>query len=469
MALPEVIVQRGDRGPAQVPADDVATFHVAAITERGPAASPVDCRTWAQVRDTFGDHTSYSTLRAVEACFAAGGGRVVLSRVVGPEARAATLALRDRDSAAVLTVTATGPGAWYDGLRVVVTRGDGDDRVITITLDGATLSSGTARDADDAKDIIDASGYATGVAGAGVWPISAISETALSGGDDDRGDITDREVAAALDAIPATSGAGTIAAAGWTSVATHRALAAHAAGRNRFARGDLPDVASAATLIAAARQVQALDDAEHIQLLAGWPIVLVGGVEVPIPPSGVLCGREARTDREAGQGPGQPAAWTFGDLPVVGVSQSWTDEELTAMLAAGITPIVQDPDGRVWALDAITATDAIRFPQYREVAAMRVTMAVHQQAQTALKQRVMQVIDGHGHLASAAESDLVAICDSWYQRGALYGAEAAEAYRVAVVADAARRSLTGTLVIRPSSSVQTVTLTITQVASGDVI
>src|SRR6185503_14365389 len=102
----------------------------------------------------------------------------------------------------------------------------------------------------------------------------------------------------------------------------------------------------------------ALDEARYIQLLAGWPQVEVAGVTVTVPPSGVHTGREARTDRELGPGPGQPCAWTFGEYATPsGISRAWSRDEREAMTDAGITILVAD-QGAFYAEDAITAVDA---------------------------------------------------------------------------------------------------------------
>lgn len=470
MPLPEVIVERGDRGAAQQPADDVTPRLEAVICERGPVGVPIDSRTWGMVRQQTGDHTAYSTLRATERYFLEGGTRAVNSRVVGPSARTAVLALRDGAAATVLTVMAEGPGAWYHGLRFLVTRGTGNDRVITVSLNGAVLSSGTATDADSAADIIEAAGYLRTPLGAGVWPMVAIAETALAGGDDDRANITQREVDAALDVFAQEAVEtipGSLCASAWTTVANHTSLAQKAAAHNRFARGDMPDVADAATLIAHARQIRALPQAGYIQLLAGYTLVSVLGTTVAVPSSGALCGREAVADRENSAGPGQPAAWTFGAFrTVLGVSQSWSRADREALVDAGITPIVRDVEtAKVWALDAITAVEPVRYPQYSLVSGMRTTMAIHSEFRRVLKQRVMQVMTVH--IESATEADGVAICARWRDRGALYEDEDSAAFEVAVTADRATRRLTGIVAVRPTPSNQTVTFTITQVAAGD--
>jgi hypothetical protein len=478
MPLPEVIVRRGDRGAAPLAADDVSTRFEAVVCEHGPVGEAIECRSFAQVRQYVGDHTTTSTLRAVESYFAEGGTRAVLSRVVGVGATEARLTLEAASGDDVLTVTAAGPGAWYHGVSVAVAAaGETNDRSITVTLDGSTLVRGTCSSAAEAVELINRSGYAKAVVDAEErWPV-APTDAPLAGGDDRVtavGAIPEAQVIAALAAFDADLGAGSVCASGWGD--NHRiliALADHAAANNRFARGDLAHDLDVAQMRTIADEVRRSDNAAHIQLLAGWLNVSVAGVTLPVPPSGVHTGREAQADRENGPGPGQPCAWSFGEYRTpVGVAKLYSRADRETLNDAGITVVTQDAQGAIYAEDAITAIDGTRYPQYAEVAAMRVTMAIHAQAQQVLRKRVMQTIDGKGHLAAIATGDLVAICADWYSRDALYGADAAEAYSARVVAETESGSkprLVGYLALRPSPSAHTVELTITQVAPSDTI
>ncbi len=207
-----------------------------------------------------------------------------------------------------------------------------------------------------------------------------------------------------------------------------------------------------------------------MQLLAGYVTTTVSGVTVTVPPSGHLTGREALCDRENAAGPGQPCAQSFGILETAtGVSRRWSRSDMLAMKDAGITLIVQDPDGNVFAEDAITVVDPATYPQYGEVSGMRVTMAIHNQIRTVLRSRLSALIDAQGHLASSAAKDCVAICAAWHNRGALYGETPDEAFQVTVTGDPARRKLTGNTLLRTTPSTQLVDMTITQVAASDTI
>lgn len=494
--IADVIVTRGDRGAATLPADDVTTRFEAVIAERGPSArdgdgafvgAPVVSISKSQMHTKLGTNTAFSTLRAADSYFDEGGTRFVGARVVGPAARVATLALRDRTGAVVLTLSAAeyvegrglvgAAGSWYHRLRTTITAGAGDERIVTFRLDGVTVASGICASAEDLQDLAASTRLLTAPLGAGTWPAVVITDQPLAGGDDDRANIRDADVIAALAVMTAGLGSGSVCASGWTSVAVHTALAEHARaspdGHNRFARCDMLDTDSAATLIAHAQTIRALPDARYVQLLAGWPQITDAGVTVSVPPSGHLTGREARTDAENPAGPGQPCAWSFGEFTTaVSVSRSWPRAVREQMLDAGITVIVQDDTGRIYAEDACTAVDPITFPQYAEVSAMRVTMAIHSECRAALRPFVRRLLDGRGHTASAATAALTSICARWFERDALYGATAGEAFEVQVVPEVpvgGRPMLRGQLSLRPSPSVQRVETTITQVAASDAI
>lgn len=473
MPLPEVIVRRGDRGAAAFPADDVSTRFEAVICDHGPIGVPIECRSFAQVREAVGDHTSTSTLRAVESYFAEGGGRAVLSRVVGPDKAFATLSLRDTTIPAV-TVTAAGPGPFYHAVTVTVGTATGSAQRIAVMLNGSELVSDTVSSAAEAVELINRSGYATAEAiRAAGWPLAPIENRSLDGGVDDLAAIEPRQVVEALAAFDVDLGPGSVCASAWDHRDVFEGLANHAAANNRFARGDFGQNTSVDTMKTTARDVRGFDNPNYIQLLAGWLNISVAGVTLPVPPSGIHTGREAIADRENGAGPGQPCAWTFGEYRTpIGVTRQFSRAERESLNDLGVNVIVQDSRGAIYAEDAITAADPIRYPQYAEVSAMRVTMAVHAQAKQVLRKRVMQTIDGRGHLAAAATGDVVAICADWYARNALYGDDAAEAYAASVVAEteAGRRPrLVGYLALRPSPSAHTVELTITQVAPSDTI
>ncbi|MDO8187208.1 hypothetical protein Q5424_09400 [Conexibacter sp. JD483] len=474
MPLPEVIVRRGDRGAAPIPADDVSTRFEVVVCDHGPIDEPIECRSFTQVRQTVGDHTATSTLRAVESFFAEGGSRVVLSRAVGADARPARLALKN-GTVDVLTVEAAGPGTFYHGVRVAVGTADSNRaQSITLTLNGSPLVSGTVADAAEAAELINLSGHAKAVVlRTDSWPLSPVTSGGeLAGGVDDAG-VEPDDVRRALRAFDEDLGPGSVCASGWDDSAVFGHLADHAAATNRFARGDFGLTTPVETMTSTAALLRRHQNARYLQLFAGWLNISIAGVTLSVPPSGVHTGREALADRENSAGPGQPASWTFGEYRTpTGVANLFTRGEREQLNNAGVTVVVQDSQGAIYAEDAITLVDPTRYPQYAEVSAMRVTMAIHAAAKQALRKRVMQTIDGKGHLAAITTGDIVSVCANWYTRGALFGETPDDAYSASVTAETEpgrRPRLVGYLALRPSPSAHTVELTITQVAPSDTI
>lgn len=489
MPLPDITTARGDRGPRTLTPGDVSSLYAAVITARGPVGVPigtlsadssdesaVGLYSWPQVRQRVGGHTAYSTLRSIEQYFDQGGSRVVLSRIVGPAATYAVLDLLDGAGRVALRLRAAGPGAGYHDIRATVVRGPGSTRTITITDQGAVVSTG-AYDTDiDAKAAIDATGLVVAEIGAGDWPAVELVETPLAGGDDDRAGITDREIADALSptVLPRQLGPGTLAAPGYTTLAVARALADAAKQTNRFAGFDMPDTRSAGTIIALLDQLRQLGpDAGYLWPLVGWPQINVAGVTVAIPPTGVVAGRMARADREHGPGPGQPAAQGFGAFSssIVGVSQTYSEADRESINDAGGSVIRADR-GQIAPEDAITAADPYLWPQYSEVAGMRVAMAIEHQGAEALRPFRAANLDGRGHVEAQAAAQVIAICEAWYRRGGLYGLTSGEAYEVDVTASVTgpgRRKLTASVAVRNTTSVQRIVLQLTQVATGDEI
>ncbi len=146
--------------------------------------------------------------------------------------------------------------------------------------------------------------------------------------------------------------------------------------------------------------------------------------------------------RENAAGPGQPCAQSFGILETAtGVSRRWSRSDMLAMKDAGITLIVQDPDGNVFAEDAITVVDPAAYPQYGEVSGMRVTMAIRSQIRTVLRSRLSARSTPKVTFASSAAKDCVRSAVAWHNRGALYGETPDEAFQVTVTGDRPERRL----------------------------
>ena len=132
----------GDRGPGSPDPGDVSSWFVVTLSERGPVGRATESRSFSQWKATYGDKVAWSdTYRAVEAFFREGGARVVASRVVGPAPTKGELALRNTSPADVVKVYAASPGDYSTGLKITVTAGVGNERLVTLKDGGELLWS----------------------------------------------------------------------------------------------------------------------------------------------------------------------------------------------------------------------------------------------------------------------------------------------------------------------------------------
>ena len=103
---------------------------------KGPTAAPVLLTNWYDFVKTFGGVSdSYPATWALYAFFANGGRQVYVKRVVGSSAAAATVALVDRATSplSTLTLTASNPGTWGNSLKADVTSASATTFNLTIS------------------------------------------------------------------------------------------------------------------------------------------------------------------------------------------------------------------------------------------------------------------------------------------------------------------------------------------------
>ena len=486
MPEPELTIEIGDRGEAQPLPGDVGALMASFIAERGPADIYTTCLSLSKVKAVYGDVDSGSYgIRNAEAYFreANGAGRVLAKRLVGPAASSGTLALSSSAPAVVMTLTAAAldadgvlhanPGAWSTELKVTVATGAGSTRTVTFKQGTTVLFSAEFTAAAALEDAFEATGLVSVATGVGVWPLAVLAETALSAGADDRASIPTTQAGwlTELAVFDDDAGTGTVSLPGITTPAAHAALDQHAELFRRFAAKDLIDTPTEASVTAPAATLRATGSRAGYGA-AYWPWLKIPGPGtglVTVPPSGAQAGRMAAADRENRPGPGQPAAQSFGLMRFVAdVTQTADKATRDRMHDAGVT-VIRNDRGRIYAAGSRTLADPDVWPQYASAAGIRVVLAIASESQAQLQKYLEQLIDGNGHIYSAVAKDLVGIGQSWYQREALFGATAAEAFAATVGPGLAARSIAADLLIRPSESVNAIRLLITTVATSDTI
>ncbi len=246
---PGVIVTTATRSaPAANQQAAAATYFAGGITERGPIDKAVRVTSLTEFEQNFGAWVSYGALHAdIQTFFEEGGGAAYIGRVVGPSASKSSLTLVDRAGSPVSTlrIDAINPGSWGTGITVEVQNGSVTDTFTLIISYSGTgnLGTETYRNLTSPAAAVTAllnSSYVRGVnlASATSAPNNnpaVISATALSGGSDDRNNITSSVYATGLTLFSKDYGAGAVAIPGQPASAVGIALRNHAVANRRIA------------------------------------------------------------------------------------------------------------------------------------------------------------------------------------------------------------------------------------------
>jgi hypothetical protein len=190
-----LVVVRSQPPPRSIPTTTDMMF-VAGLSDKGPLR-PVQVLSLQDFVNNFGARQTYSVLYdAMETYFREGGSRAYVSRVVGPAAIIASVNLDGSTAGAPfsLVVSAKGPGAYGNTLRVTVV-GGGTTTPYTITISDTVLGtlevSPTLADQNAAVAWSQTSAWVDIALGAESSNPVAVSNAALTAGTDDRSNIVD--------------------------------------------------------------------------------------------------------------------------------------------------------------------------------------------------------------------------------------------------------------------------------------
>lgn len=430
--------------PPTTPPTDTGTWFIIGIAAQGPT-TPQPATSLAQWQGIFGGRGSNPLLSdSVETYFAEGGSRVYTARVVGPAPKAAFVDLMDGEGtpAASCTVSAIGPGAYANGWQIVVaTSSDG----ITITVQDA---NGTIlEESNDLTSLADLQAYAAGSSTIAVnvtgTQLPAAGTFALAGGDDDIANVTTQQYQDALAQFDWDLGPGQVSAPGVTTTAVITVVAQHAASSqgtagSRVAYCDLPDTATATTLVGDASPIRALGTtARRCALWAPWqdiaPVTGTSGKRA-VPPSAFAAGKAAANDTATGN-PNQAAAGIRGILvSSINSHAKFTDAERESLNTAGVN-VIRSMAGGFRIYGNVTAVDRNADPLYYQLSNVRLDMAVEVQADAIQEEYVFSEIDGAGIDAANFGNELANMLSAWQTLGALYVGANGLAYTVDTSAD----------------------------------
>lgn len=339
--LPGVTVQVAAQALPSGPATVTGRLFAAGVTGKGPLGPTVVNGPAGFVRQ-FGQRTHFDTLSdALRAFWSVGGGQVVVSRVVGPDASVASVTLDDGDAVSTLEVESAWPGDAANDISVEVAT-DGDGFQLIVTDDGQTVEVWRRLESpEDAALRLQESAYirATDLGSASVDPNPAVGEFDLTGGDDDRANIVDAQWADAIGRFDADLGPGQVIAPGRETQTGHDQLVDHAAAFGRVAFIDAPQGSDEQDLLT----LSLGENRRQAALFAPYVVVPLDGRRRAVPGSAVAAGVAARLDTEAPTahlGPdfnrAQLVQTRSGRPVVVDVDVEFDDAEHGRLNAAGV-------------------------------------------------------------------------------------------------------------------------------------
>ena len=463
------VVQLTVAPPRSAPTNTGVWFAVG-LCDQGPSNAPVFIQSMTDFTRLLGARVSYSIMYdALNVFFREGGSQAYVGRVVGPAAAKATTNLNDAGAAVSLVVSALGPGAYGNNLKVGVTVTGGTYVIQVSDISNNILEqSPTLTTQADGVTYGETSQYITIALGASSNPPTTKALTAMTGGNDDRGNVTDAQWAAALALFSKDLGPGNVSAPGRTTDLGHTQLADHAAANNRCAILDSPDTPTQATVTASATAAKATGNGQYAAFFWPWikgPGVVAGTTSV-VPPCALVAGRSSAVD--ASVGPAEPAAGLANGVSswAVDVSQPAIDDNTRQTWNTQGINVVRDIYGAPTIYGWRSLADPVNNPYWVPLGTGRYLMGLAARAAAVGEQYVFDMIDGQGHTIAAYGGALTSLVMADWNAGEIYGATSDQAFNVDVgpavntPAVLANNELRAVIAVRPSPMAELVTIEI---------
>lgn len=473
--MPGVKITTSTRsGPSNAVGVASARGFIAGVTERG-SLTPLAVRSIVDYENEFGTLQSYSAhmYRAAKAFFEEGGSELVVCRAVGPSATTGTHTFKDTTGGSPLDtmkIDAANPGAWSSGLTIVITAGRVADTVtIAAWLDNERVAY--IRDKATVADIVTA---ATGNRYIVVTDLGAVSSyptrlpapitaTALSAGDDKRGDLLTAGVISALNAAGPVYGAGAVATPGYYVDLVGTDLIAHCKANRRVAilAGQVDDTTE--DLLTSAESLTV--DGEYAGLFGPWVTIPEGSSTAQVSPEGFILGVRARVMNAEGfwQAPaGNRAAARY----IQGTVDDYSPTDIDTLADGHVSGITRFGSTTVLYGWRSLSTNS---DQYALLNARDFLNALTEQVEATLQPYIFETIDGTGQLLGRIKGALVGLLQPIKDAGgvaAKYNDEGTEinpAYRVEVSV-VNETTISCTIVVRLSGSAETIQVSIVKAA-----
>lgn len=459
--------------PRQAPSGTGVWF-VTGISEKGPNDKAQLVTSLSEFSDYFGARVSYGILYdALDIFFREGGSVAYVTRVVGPASVKASFTLQDSVPANTLKIEAVNPGAWGNTLNVQVVAGSvGGTFVLVISDDnlGELERSWDLADKSAAINWLLYSKYVRGIDQAGTGNPAVGVVQSLTGGADDRANITDTQWTNSLNNFTRDLGPGQVSMPGRTVSAARSSLIAHAAANNRVAILDATNINVKATLLT---EVQGLysTTSKWSAIFGPWLTYpgVTSGTFRTIPPCAFVCGAISRADALGGS-PNTPAAGINGtSLYATDLSISQLiDTDRDDLNDAGYNAIIKKYGSvRIYGWRSLASPS--NEPGWANFGNARLIMEIAAKADALAENYLFSEIDGQGITISSFGAGLVGILMPYYSQGSIYGDTANDAFRVDVGPSVntpttiANRELHAVISLRPSPFAEMVVIEIVKV------
>lgn len=458
MSRPGVEVSSSAAAPPLGVPTDTSVYFCLGEAQMGPIDQPTRLISKNDFDRVYGARVAAAPYAGdgIEAYFNNGGGVAYFMRLVD----GGTAATGDATAiAAANNVIATNPGSWGNDveLDVVATPGGttlkgknkgpersallhydaapqaaGDTFMGTLKVDGTIVAvSQPLTTQAELAAWCDTTGLVT-LEGADGTVLVAAGTVPLTGGTDGTLPAADPDsLPDGLDCLSKTLGPGQVSAPGRSSVADHGAILAHCALTDRVAILDGARSDGPVELTSAASVLRGAQEDRYGSLWGPWAVIpgVAGGTSRVIPWSPIQAALCAQVDK--GGNPNQAAAGRWGAPSwISGLDQEFTEDECEALLYEGVdTARTVYGQVQAYAFRTLVDPDGPRA-DWVEFNHARLNMAIVAMCAAGGQDYVFSQIDGRGRLLAAFAGMCTGVCLNFYNKDALFGDTAADAFIV---------------------------------------
>ncbi|MDZ5076736.1 hypothetical protein [Nesterenkonia sp. HG001] len=409
-------------------------LHLAGLAEKGPTSRAVTVRSFATYTRLYGDRAPYAgnLFDAARLFFEEGGSELLVSRVVGPAASAASVDLLTPDDGEgggqepVARIQANDFGGFANQWSVRVEQ---DDETYTVQiLDGDDEVLAAWRGIDSVEELVTRSATST------VVTITSLTEDSgsllletgdfdLQDGDDDRESIGTEDVIDALHKAGTDGEGGAVAVPGYPADVIGGQLADYASSSRKIALLSADADATLGEVQSLAAELQSSIDGQYAGLFFPHVTIPDGNASRVVSPEAFVAALRARAF-STGQFWSIPAGVQRGRARWVVGTATPISADLNDQLDEAHVNGIQTNGSRIYLNN--WASLAVDRDNFEFLSARDVLNNLKVQIQRVLEPFVWETIDGRGHLLSDIEGAVTSILSPIANQNGFYAATDSE-------------------------------------------